>query len=128
MASSFINAIIDFSERADVDIQELRKNVQKEFVASIIGDTPVDSGLARRNWQAAKGAIPTGIVPYAGSPSGAGAQAISAAQATAFGEDGVWYFVNNLPYIYRLEMGWSRQAPSGMARTNAQRIIANLRG
>lgn len=122
-----IDVIINFIDQTTVDIETLRINVQKELVASVIGDTPLDTGMARRNWQATKDSIPTSIIEYAGNPSAAGASAISAAQAKAFGEDGVFYFVNNVHYISYLELGSSSQAANGMARSNAERIINNLR-
>lgn len=127
MADDFINSITNFINTATEDVSALRINVQKELVASVISDTPVDTGLARKNWQAAKDSLPTSIIPYAGSPSAAGAQAVSEAQSTAFGEDGIWYFVNNIHYIYYLEYGTSKMAARGMARNNAKRIADNLR-
>ncbi len=122
-----INVIINFIDNATADVEALRIEVQKELVASVISDTPVLTGMARRNWQAAKDSIPTGIIEYAGNPAAAGATAVSDAQSTAFGEDGVWYFVNNVHYIYYLEHGTSRMAPVGMARLNSKRIADNLR-
>lgn len=127
MTDDFTETIINFIESTTENISELRINVQKELVASVISDTPVDSGMARRNWQAAKDSIPTNVIPYAGDPSAAQAQAVSAAQSTAFGDDGVFYFVNNVHYIYYLEHGTSRMAARGMARNNAKRIADNLR-
>ena len=122
-----LDVIINFIDQTTVDVEKLRINVQKEIVASVISDTPVDTGLARRNWQAAKDTIPTGMVEYAGSPAAAGAQAISKAQAQAFGEDGTFFFVNNLHYVPYLELGTSKMAAVGMARKNAERIGNNLR-
>lgn len=122
-----LDVIINFIDQTTVDVEKLRMNVHKELVASVIGDTPVDTGLARRNWQAAKDSIPTGMVEYAGSPAAAGAQAVSKAQAQAFGGDGTFYFVNNLHYIGYLELGTSKMAAVGMARKNAERIGNNLR-
>lgn len=127
MADDFINSITNFINNATEDVSALRINVQKELVASVISDTPVDSGMARRNWQAQKDSVPTSIIPYAGSPTAAGAQAVSDAQAQAFGDDGVFYFANNVHYIYYLEHGTSRMAARGMARNNAKRIADNLR-
>ena len=124
---SFVNEIINFIDNTVEDITELRINTQKELVAGVISDTPVDSGMARRNWQAAKDSVPTSIIPYAGSPSAAGAQAVSDAQAQAFGTDGVFYFVNNVFYVPYLELGTSKMAALGMARRNAKRIADNLR-
>lgn len=127
MNDDFTETIINFIESTTEDVSELRISVQKELVASVISDTRVDTGLARRNWQAARDSIPTSIIEYAGSPSAAGAQAVSAAQSTAFGDDGTWYFVNNLHYVYYLEFGTSRTAGDGMARLNSKRIADNLR-
>lgn len=122
-----LSVIINFIDQTTVDAEKLRINVHKELVASVISDTPVDKGMARRNWQASKDTIPTGIIEYAGSPDAAGASAVSDAQAVAFGEDGVFYFVNNLFYVPYLELGTSKMAAVGMARKNSQRIINNLK-
>lgn len=125
--SDFDRIILNFAEQTAEQIKELRINVHKELVTSVIGDTPIDTGMARRNWQAAKDSIPTGIIPYAGDPSAAGAQAVSEAQAQAFGEDGTFYFVNNVHYVPYLENGTSKMAAVGMARKNVERIKNNLR-
>ena len=125
--SDFDRIILNFAEQTAEQIKELRINVHKELVASVVMDTPVDTGMARRNWQAAKDSIPTSIIPYAGDPSAAGAQAVSEAQAQAFGEDGTFYFVNNVHYIGYLENGTSKMAAVGMARKNVERIKNNLR-
>lgn len=125
--SDFDRIILNFAEQTAEQIKELRMNVHKELVASVVMDTPVDTGMARRNWQAAKDSIPTGIIPYAGDPSAAGAQAVSEAQAQAFGEDGTFYFVNNVHYVPYLENGTSKMAAVGMAKKNVERIKNNLR-
>lgn len=122
-----LDVIISFIDQTTEDVEKLRINVHKELAASVISDTPVLSGLARRNWQAAKDSIPTGIIEYAGSPAAAGAQAVSKAQAQAFGGDGTFFFVNNLHYVPYLELGTSRMQAVGMARRNAERIANNLR-
>lgn len=127
MADDFINSITNFINSTTENVGELRINIQKELVAGVITKTPVDSGLARRNWQASKNVMPTGIIPYAGNPEAAESIATFAAQATAFGEDGVWYFVNNIHYIYYLEFGTSKMQAVGMARKNSKRIADNLR-
>ncbi len=122
-----IDVIINFIDNATADVEALRINVQKELIAGVIGDTPLKTGLARRNWQAQKDSIPTSIIPYAGDPDAAEGIATAEAMATVFGDDGVWYFVNNVHYIYYLEYGTSRMAAKGMARLNSKRIADNLR-
>ncbi len=127
MNDDFTETIINFIESTTEDITELRINVQKELVAGVTSDTPRKTGLAVRNWQAARDSIPTSIIPYAGDPETAESIATFAAQATAFGEDGTWYFVNNVHYIYYLEFGTSKMAARSMARLNSKRIADNLR-
>lgn len=127
MSDDFINSITNFIHNTTVDVGELRINVQKELVASVISDTRVDTGLARRNWQVGRDSIPTSIIEYSGSPTAGGASAVSDGQAKAFSEDGVFYLVNNLHYVYYLEFGTSKTVGDGMARRNSKRIADNLR-
>ena len=127
MSTDPIDVIINFIANTVEEVETVRKNIHKELVASVIGDTPRDTGMAVRNWQAEKDSIPTSIIDYAGDPDAAAAQAISEAQAKAFGSDGVFYFANNVHYVYYLEYGSSSQAANGMARQNAARIADNLR-
>ena len=125
--SDFDRIILNFAEQTAEQIKEIRMNVHKDLVSTVIMDTPVDTGMARRNWQAAKDSIPTGIVPYAGNPESAGAQTVSEAQAQAFGEDGTFYFVNNVHYVPYLENGTSKMEAVGMAKKNVERIKNKLR-
>ena len=127
MTDDFVSEIINFIGATVEECEQTRIQVQKELVASVISDTPVDTGMARRNWQAQKDSVPTSIIPYAGDPSAAGSTAVSDAQSVAFGEDGTFYFANNVHYVYYLEFGTSRMAARGMARKNSQRIADNLR-
>lgn len=77
------------------------------------GGTPVDSGWARANW------IPTIAQP---APDAVGSEtAVSSAEsaqreglavvATYAGQEPV-FVTNNVPYIARLNNGWSQQAPA----------------
>lgn len=77
--------------------------------------TPVDTGRARANWQVGIGAAPGGTVEYSGGGAGAAGYAIGAAAnvVTIYkGQPGGIWLVNNLPYIQRLNEGWSSQAPA----------------
>ena len=120
-----INVIINFIDNATLDIEKVRVNAQKDLVAGVISDTRVDTGLARRNWQAARDSIPTSIIEHAGAPTGS--NAVADAMSVAFGEDGTFYFVNNLHYVYYLEYGTSKMQGDAMARLNAKRVADKLR-
>lgn len=78
--------------------------------------TPVLSGRARGNWQTELNHAPDGVldtVDKSGSAtiSNAGAQVNRAQLGDSI------FFINNLPYIKKLEDGSSDQAPSGMVKT-----------
>lgn len=86
-----------------------------ECFSRVIQKTPVDTGTARNNWFANIGSPGTQMTE---SSDKSGASRISeAASATAEWnpESGEHiHLTNNLPYIERLENGWSKQAPAGM--------------
>lgn len=89
-----------------------------ELFSGIIKSTPVDTGRARGNWQ-------TSVVqPQGGTLERTGMEAaLAEVQATVpEGAGQLVYLSNNLPYIERLENGWSQQAPIGMVRINVDRV------
>jgi len=96
-------------------IDIVSRKIALEMFRRVILRTPVDTGRARGNWQTTIGAPAIGTVD-AKDPSGCAA----IAKATAVGL--TWrartgasiLLTNNLPYIERLEHGYSKQAPSGM--------------
>jgi hypothetical protein len=98
-----------------------------EVGSAIIRQTPVDTGRARGNWQASVGS-PIGSETSNTSEGAAIAKVNSAANAS-IGD--IFYLTNNLPYIRRLEYGYSDQAPDGMVRRNMQQfnrlLVKNLR-
>jgi hypothetical protein len=98
----------------------LVRSVTLRVHREIVQRTPVDTGMARNNWQIGIGRRPEGIVAEL---SKNGAYAINAAMSLApeIRAGGVNYIVNNLHYIVRLEFGYSRQAPGGMARLTVDR-------
>src|SRR5690348_12134846 len=94
--------------RADLVVRK----VSLDVFSRVIKRTPVDTGRARGNWQASIGAQAVGEVA---TTDKSGASTVAAAQAVtsqAKAGDVVW-LINNVPYIRRLETGWSKQAPAG---------------
>lgn len=81
----------------------------------IIMRTPVRRGMARGNWQATIGAPALGALDRA-DPGGAraGAELNSVVGKWEVVQGASFFFTNNLPYIGRLESGYSKQAPTGM--------------
>lgn len=100
-------------EKLDLAVQKIALDLFKR----VILDTPVKSGRARGNWQVAIGKVPNGTLELTDKT---GQATISNATATTAGlkAGDVIYLVNNLPYIQRLEDGYSGQAPAGMVGLN----------
>ena len=91
-----------------------------EVSAAIIKDTPADTGRARGNWQASVGRGATGEVSVGSVRSGEAKAIADVNQTVSVAVGDLYYLTNNLPYIERLEYGWSKQAPGGMVRKNMQ--------
>ena len=117
-AVSFASDIAKWAKKTGIATDRVPAFVCMELSAKIIGATPVDTGRAKGNWQATIASPASGTLET-NDPSGAAviAKASIVAQAAA---GGVFYLVNNLPYIRRLEYGYSSQAPAGMVRVTVQ--------
>jgi hypothetical protein len=71
-------------------------------------------GRFRANWQYGDGAVPNGELTGIDPTGNATIQRFIASVKESGAAGKVHYLTNNLPYAYRLEYGWSRQAPNGM--------------
>ena len=110
----------DFQRQADAVVDTARRRADALLRAMVVeadmrlrDRTPVDTGHARGNWNVAEGG-PDDTVS-ARTQTGP-------SQARDVGDvrmGNVYYLTNAVPYIERLEHGWSRQAPEGMARVTA---------
>ena len=87
---------------------------------AIIKGTPAKTGRARGNWQASIGRGATGEVSVNSVRSGEAKAIAEVNQKASVAVGDLYYLTNNLPYIERLEYGWSKQAPGGMVRKNMQ--------
>lgn len=128
----------EFSQRIRVVAKDVNENVNRlvRRVALVVDRqivlaTPVDTGRARANWLVALGAPPSGEVP---APGGGEAASVALAAANAVvgrrepGQD-IW-IGNNVPYIGRLNDGYSKQAPANFVETAmlaGAKMVANAR-
>lgn len=109
--------------------QEISRNISQQtravalhVLTGVVMRTPVDTGRARGNWNTAIGG-PSGRVDMnARDPAGAGSVARGAAVIATHREFQQIVLDNNLPYIGRLNDGWSKQAP----RMYVEQVIAGL--
>ncbi|AAT69477.1 gp81 [Alphaproteobacteria phage PhiJL001] len=121
--------------RVEVNGPEIARKAALAVDQAVVTSTPVDSGRARSNWIARVGGPASGtreaFVPGAGGSTGpANAQAaIVAAEGVirTFDGEGEIHLTNNLPYIARLNTGYSAQAPAGFVDTAIQAGVRRVR-
>lgn len=112
---------------------EVVREVVKNMGPALAFSTPVDTSRARANWQAAINSQPTSIL-YAEpskppSPNAGSQMAIRSLDAAAalYRQGATVYVVNNVPYINRLNAGWSAQAPAGFVQIAIHVAIRTIR-
>lgn len=101
------------AQRVSTNADRLVRRCALAIDAAVVLATPVDTGRARANWQVEVGQAPTGVVLKTDQGGGATIAAGQGAIETYNGEKGGVFITNNLPYIERLNEGWSAQAPAG---------------
>jgi hypothetical protein len=103
-----------------VDVVKAHRRIALELQRRIVLRTPVDTGFARSNWQAAVGAANDSIVGTSRNPTTIRARAREAlASLPPFS---VIVVFNNAPYIGVLESGSSAQAPQGMVAVSLNEV------
>lgn len=99
----------------------LFKKVCFDLSNSIIMDTAVDKGTARGNWQPDINSIQNDALEIE-DKSGNATVAKVASQTNNLKLGQFFTLTNNLPYILRLEYGWSKKSPQGMLGINVMRF------
>lgn len=129
-----LNQFGDKIKRVAVDVpknaDEIVRKVALAADQAIVMATPVDTGRARANWQVGIGAAPAGSVEYSGGAGGSVSYATAAASSvvtTYKGQPGGIWLVNNLPYIQRLNEGWSAQAPAKFVEQAIDTAVTTIR-
>lgn len=115
MAGSFSISLANFQVKTEKQMKLVCQKIAMESWRRVIEKSPVDTGRFRANWGCQVGS------PYAGTSDSfdkAGGATIGKAVTVTAGWNGKGsiYLVNNLSYSIPLEMGHSKQAPSGMVR------------
>lgn len=123
------------------DIMDFTADVVKSIALEVAMRTPIDTGTARSNWRTRVGS-PSALIfrPYRPYPSryrgGTGGSMgeqgnvrpvhdqAAAAVSRRKDPDTPVYITNNLPYIGRLDAGYSRMAPSKFVRAGVQAGLA----
>jgi len=102
--------IRQIAERKKIALEAVVRRTVFGMAKEMVESSPVDTGRFKSNWQYGEGSInmdtsrPAGEDPLAAIAVGIASWKMG---ETAF-------ITNALPYAYRLETGWSKQAPAGM--------------
>lgn len=130
--------MVQIGKAIQADVVEFKKTVVRDVHYHVVQATPVDVGTARSNWIVRIGAPWTLVYkafapwpsrwrpPYTGGGTRAETANLRAAVRQAEGvltrlrpgDAQTVYITNNLPYIARLNRGWSRQSPSGFVQNS----------
>jgi hypothetical protein len=116
---SFSADLEAFAKKANVNMDTVLRKIMLDVGTSLVQTTPVDTGRARANWTINVNG------PDASTTQGtdlSGSQTIAKIASYNVQAGGVYFITNSLPYINRLETGWSKQAPNGMVRITAARF------
>ena len=122
-----IQAIVRGLERVT---ERVVTKITLDVTANLIETTPVDTGWARANWIPAIGAPIvrdlTGVeatVQNASLGAGEQQQALVAVVTGYKLARGAVFVSNNVPYIIKLNDGFSRQAPSGFVQMAIRKAV-----
>ena len=118
---SFELQMKEFENMTTEKSELLFKKVCFDLSNSIIMDTPVDKGTARGNWQPDINSIQNDVLEIE-DKSGNVTVAKVASQTNNLKLGQFFTLTNNLPYILRLEYGWSKKSPNGMLGINVMRF------
>ncbi len=112
------------AQTKDKETLVIRKIAIECFKRIILG-TPVDTGRARGNWQCTTGSMAGGTVENLDKTGSATIAAmISEVSGWTPKDDLPAFITNNLPYIQRLNEGWSKQAPAHFV----EQVISDMGG
>lgn len=122
----------DLSKQVTVGTERVMRATGLAAHSAVVLATPVDTGAARSNWQVtlaspAQGIRPSLVPGEKGSTGGQAASAVLTEGQQRIGgftlSAGTINLTNNLPYIQRLNEGWSNQAPSNFVETAVQNAV-----
>lgn len=115
---SFGADLAAFAAKSGESLDRIIRQTTIELGNRIIDATPVDEGRAQGNWQTTTGAPAADEIDRVGE-----AGALAELKQNTGGVGTVTYITNNLPYIMRLEQGWSDQSPPyAMVRKNIENV------
>jgi hypothetical protein len=110
--SKFAVDISKWVDKANGNVRTATKKIIVDIAEKIKVATPVKDGYARNNWMQSFDAPDLSTTDVADKKPRMAAKMPEMPK----GRDFSYYLTNSLPYIRRLEYGYSKQAPQGMVR------------
>lgn len=128
---TFSSMVNKFAKTAPEQANAVIRKSTLELFTDVVMDTPVDTGRARGNWQVSFGSPASGVLDERGDKESDNKTSSPTARVVtdALNSDrttSVIFLTNNLPYIKKLEYGWSKKAARGMVRKNLLKANATL--
>ncbi len=113
--------------RAKIARQSLlvAQDVSVELSARVIRRTPIDTTRCVANWESAINTVPQEFDDERRDPAGQASLSRAKEAAASMRLGNAFVIANSAPYVFRLENGWSNQAPAGfrdLAVAEFQRI------
>ena len=120
---SFALDVRKFAEAINVKTSLAVRKISLDILRSVVFKTPVDTGRARSNWFVGVGGP---VVKATDSHDTIGTSTVNsgASQINKASGDESIFITNSLPYIGRLENGYSQQAPAGMVAVTMASVQA----
>lgn len=122
---SFSLDISRWIEKAKGNADKVTRAAAVLAAQGVVQMSPVDTGRFRGNWQLGIGSVNADTSSPV-DPGGAQVLGRIQAQVAQASAGDVLWVSNSLPYAQRLEMGWSKQAPSGMVRVTMADLPARI--
>jgi len=133
-AGLFSKLVNDFAKEVPELAVQVTNKACLDLFTNVVMDTPVDTGRARGNWQISIGNSTGSQLNVEDKDGGATINKATSELLTDKTTAPV-FIQNNLPYIKKLEYGYSKKSPRGMLRKNLtlmnrflNQAIAELKG
>lgn len=117
--SQFSARIRDIGRQVESNSVEVMKTVALVVDQAVVSATPVDTGRAKTNWIAELN-HPSSQITNIADPSGSTALSQARTTIASVRQGSTIHITNNLPYIQRLNDGYSAQAPAGFVEQSIQ--------
>ena len=122
------NKPTDFIKAIEQDLTQTQKKIVGEVLQGVVMSSPVDTGAFRGNHRVSIGSVDATASSSEKDSSGAGTISKGLQNLIALKPFQTVFISNSLPYAYRLENGWSDQAPQGIYRTTFTYITQKYGG